>query len=59
MLIGLLVFAVVVALWWLVAAVVDVLLDRRPRLPERWAAHIPGHLPAYARAQLRKRTPKE
>lgn len=45
----LLVFAVVVAAVWVVAIVADVMVDRRPRIPERWAVHIPGRFPAYVR----------
>ena len=45
----LLVFAVVVAAVWAVAIVADVMVDRRPRIPERWAVHIPGRFPAYVR----------
>lgn len=60
MLIGALAFGIVVAAVWAVGIAADAMVGRRLRLPERWAAHIPGHLPAYARAQLRKaRTPKE
>ncbi|MGC4912699.1 hypothetical protein [Streptomyces albogriseolus] len=44
-----LVFAVVVLVWWVVAIVADVMLDSRPRIPERWAVHIPGRFPAYVR----------
>jgi hypothetical protein len=71
LLIVLLVFAVVVALWWVAGAVADVLLFRRPRVPERWAVHIPGRFPSYvrqdyararkamARALTRTRTPED
>ncbi|MFZ4143359.1 hypothetical protein ACOZDZ_21905 [Streptomyces griseoincarnatus] len=44
-----LVFAVVVLVWWVVAIVADELIGRRPRIPERWAVHIPGRFPAYVR----------
>ncbi|MEU2992554.1 hypothetical protein ABZ772_19700 [Streptomyces griseoincarnatus] len=47
--IALLIFAVVVAAWWAVGIVANVLVDRRPRIPERWAVHIPGRFPAYVR----------
>ncbi len=44
----LLTFAVVIAVWG-VAIVADMLADRRPRFPERWAVHTPGRFPAYVR----------
>ena len=66
----LLAFAVLVAAWWLVAAVVDVLLEHRIHVPDRWAVRIlPGHLPAYVRqdyararqalARIRTSTPED
>jgi hypothetical protein len=49
----LLAFAVLVAAWWVLAAVVDALLDRPIHLPDRWVVRIlPGHLPAYVRQDL-------
>ncbi|MFG2515998.1 hypothetical protein [Streptomyces sp. NPDC048584] len=48
-LILLLVFAVFAAVVWAVAIVADVLVGRRPHIPERWAVHIPGRFPAYVR----------
>ncbi len=45
----LLVYAVGVLAWWVVAIVADELIGRRPRIPERWAVHIPGRFPAYVR----------
>lgn len=51
----LLVFAVLVAAWWVVAAVADWLLTHHVRVPDRWVVHIqPGWLPAYARKALKK-----
>ena len=45
----LLVFAVVLAVGWAVGIIADALIGRRPRVPERWAVHIPGRFPAYVR----------
>ncbi|MFE9923298.1 hypothetical protein ACFYQA_17435 [Streptomyces sp. NPDC005774] len=47
--IWLLIYAIAVAAWWIVAAVVDARLERRVHVPERWAVHIPGRFPAYVR----------
>ncbi|MGC5034137.1 hypothetical protein ACPXCS_06090 [Streptomyces sp. DT190] len=44
----LLAFAVLVALWWVVAIVANELIGRRIRIPYRWAARlVPGWLPPY------------
>ncbi|MCW5252242.1 hypothetical protein [Streptomyces sp. SHP 1-2] len=49
-LILLVVFGGLVALWWLVGMAVEALMDRHIRLPARVAGLVqPGRLPAYAR----------
>ncbi|MEV6125176.1 hypothetical protein AB0M23_32490 [Streptomyces sp. NPDC052077] len=49
-LILLVVFGGLVALWWLAGMAVEALMDRHIRLPARAAALFqPGRLPAYAR----------
>lgn len=46
-------FAVLVAAWWILAAVVDALLEHPIHVPDRWVVRIlPGHLPAYVRQDM-------
>ncbi|OSZ56279.1 hypothetical protein OQI_33835 [Streptomyces pharetrae CZA14] len=49
----LLVFAVLVALWWVVGAVADALIGRGIHLPDRWVVHVlPDRFPTYVRQDL-------
>ncbi|MEU3256149.1 hypothetical protein [Streptomyces sp. NPDC006997] len=49
----LLIFGVLVAGWWVLCAVLEVLADRRVHLPERVMVRVlPGWLPTYVRQDL-------
>lgn len=60
-LILLLVFGLLVAAWWAVGLVADLMTGRHRLLPDRIAVRVlPGHLPAYVRedyARARRRRP--
>ena len=66
----LLVFAVLVALWWVVAIAANELTGRRIHIPDRWVVWVvPGWLPTYVRqdyararqalARIRTSTPED